>query len=168
MSLIGNSYDFVLDHLLWVHGNCAVQCNVVRYDTFFFLTQAGRNENSGGFWSGSWWPSLYSSFSTTIVENLQVSFSIGCSHPSLAFSLFFNLCSDIVLFLVSSFPFFLCSIISLITALLSFFPSSCCFFNPVTLKSYKHLHVISPHNITPKSKNLKKWSATRCEGALAG
>ena len=42
------------------------------------------------------------------------------------------------------------------------------FFNPVTLKSYKHLHVISPYKITPKSKNLKKWSATRCEGALAG
>ncbi|XP_022802556.1 vacuolar protein sorting-associated protein 13D-like isoform X2 [Stylophora pistillata] len=33
---------------------------------------AGRNDNSGGFWSGSWWPSLYSSFSTTIVENLQL------------------------------------------------------------------------------------------------
>ncbi|EDO41450.1 predicted protein [Nematostella vectensis] len=27
---------------------------------------------TGGFWSGSWWPSLYSSFSTTIVENLQL------------------------------------------------------------------------------------------------
>ena len=35
--------------------------------------QAARNENSsGGFLSGSWWPSLYSSFSTTIAENLQV------------------------------------------------------------------------------------------------
>ncbi|KAJ7382631.1 hypothetical protein OS493_033687 [Desmophyllum pertusum] len=33
---------------------------------------ATRNENNGGFWSGSWWPSLYSSFSTTIVENLQL------------------------------------------------------------------------------------------------
>jgi len=35
---------------------------------------AARNENNGGFWSGSWWPSLYSSFSTTIVENLQVQY----------------------------------------------------------------------------------------------
>lgn len=34
---------------------------------------AARSENAGGgFWSGSWWPSLYSSFSTTIAENLQL------------------------------------------------------------------------------------------------
>ncbi|KAK3737381.1 hypothetical protein QZH41_011519 [Actinostola sp. cb2023] len=31
-----------------------------------------KDQSAGGFWSYSWWPSLYSSFSTTIVENLQL------------------------------------------------------------------------------------------------
>lgn len=34
--------------------------------------RAATNENAGGFWSASWWYSLYSSSYTTVVENLQV------------------------------------------------------------------------------------------------
>ena len=34
--------------------------------------QASREKQGGGWWSESWWPSLYSSFSTTVAENLQL------------------------------------------------------------------------------------------------
>ena len=84
--------------------------------------------------------------------------------------LFLSSSTFVQILFCSLFPLFLSSSVLSFLSLLLFYPFSIIllFFNPVTLKSYKHLHDISPYNITPKSKYLKKWSATRCEGAFAG
>ena len=49
---------------------------ITKYDVFlcerFFFQESIQNDAKGSWWSQSWFPSIYSSFSTKIVENLQL------------------------------------------------------------------------------------------------